>query len=604
MTEPSLDELVAQIEQGIEDRQFAGAREIFNATVKRWGASPGLTRLRLRIEQAEEQAHRPQVTLLEQEAQQQLTRGNYGSAIDALRQATSLLPHDGDLRLALQQAERALARHQSAIAREREVSEQAKEIEAFLAREQLDRAREALREATRASGGHRTLDHLEQRLAKLEQQRLQRIAANRLAKARDLLEANDWPGALAELDRALAEDPELGEAEQLRQQARASLELEQGRRFTQQAIDEARQDVERLLTARELQRADHRLDEAISLLGRQEVFSQLGRRIDEAKAGVQAVRRREWAERRQREATAKLQEADRLLRGKRYQEALEFLRAAERIESELPGLQAKLSTALKALERQQEAQLTAAATSPAPPPERPLAQQEKSPARPAAGLAPGSRDLFLALAAGLLLAELLGSLKPLAPLALAWRLALLLTALACQVAWIRQSADRDLAARPWRALAEPKARLLDLAAALGIGAVCALPLLLLLFWRGRTLLVGDSATWAGWWLALGLGTLGLAIWGMAMIAAAGWTRSNLGQFPRHLRALRLTEVDNLRLLTAAIAVLALSLLARALLGWPGRWIAAVLEAGLLVSIPYFLGLILRKWRQPLAALYG
>ncbi len=599
MPEPSLDDLIAQIQQGIEDHQFAGAREIFNATVKRWGASPTLTRLRRGLERAEQEAHRPRVAQFEQEAQQQLTRGNYGSAVDALRQACALLPHDGDLRLALTQAERALNRHQAALAREREVGQQAQQIEALIEAERLEEARAALREAHLSSGRHRAFERLEDRLRKLERQRLRQRATRRLGRARELLADSDWHGAMAELDRALAEDPQLSEAAQLRQQARSSLELEQGRHFTAQAIDEARRDVERLLAGRELRSADQRLSEAVSLLGRHQVFSQLGRRIDEVKAGVQAVRRREWAERRQREAAAKIGEADRLLRGSRYQEALQCLQTAESIEPELAGLKAKLSTVSAALERQLQSQQQVQPVPATPPRPQPASVRQQLPGFGRRGL-----QALSALAGALVASELLGWIEQLEPLAKALRFGLLLIALAAQLAIARHSAEVVDDLPEWRSLTRLRPRLLDLATVLGLAAVCLAPLGLFVWWRGAAGLLGNSASLISWLLVVLLAWLGLAAGVVAGTAAAGYGRSRATYFHRHARAWVLAEVDSHQLVTGLAGTLTIALLARALLGLPGQLLAAILEAGMLLGVPLLAGRMLRHWRSREPALYG
>ena len=285
------------------------------------------------------------------QAQHAIGKADFATALELLRRAAGLAPDNAQVRQLLAQTEQASRRHQAAVTRHQAVLQRARQIYELLERNDLEAAREQLREAGVEFGKHEALTALEERLASQQQAAVGRRAAAHALSAREYYRNGNLRGALQDTQRSLrlVEDAKVRE---LHDRVRAELEHQAEAHHYRQAIEEARGDVERLIAARELPRADHRLQEAIDQLGRDESFEELRRRIDKAKYDQRFRQRVEWAERRAKEAERLSAEADRLSLQGAHGRAAEQLEAALELDPSHPDLEAKLEAARAALDRQ------------------------------------------------------------------------------------------------------------------------------------------------------------------------------------------------------------------------------------------------------------
>ncbi len=285
------------------------------------------------------------------QAQEAIGKASYTTALELLRRAAVLAPDNTEVRQLLAQTEQASRRHQAAVTRHQTVLRKARQIYDLLERDDLEAAREQLREAGVEHGKHEALTALEERLASQQQVAIGRRAAAHALSARKYYEAGDLRAALEDARRSLRL-VDAKEVRELRDRIRTELGRQAEDRHYREAIEEARDDVERLIAARELPRADHRLQQAIDQLGHDESFEELRRRIDKAKYDQRFRQRVEWAERRAREAERLSAEADRLSLQGAHGRAVEQLENALDLDSSHPDLEAKLEAARAALDRQ------------------------------------------------------------------------------------------------------------------------------------------------------------------------------------------------------------------------------------------------------------
>ncbi len=305
-------------------------------------------------------AQRPHsIAALIGEAERAISKARYDAALELLEQAALLAPEDAEIRQLLAQTERASHRHRVARARHETVLEWARKIEGLLERDDLEPARAALREAVLELGRDDAFATLEQRLIQKETATRHSLAEELAGKARALLDGDDWHGAFKVAEQSLRFAP-VPEAEEVRSKAKARLDGEAAQQQYAEAIEAARQHVERLLEAGELPLAGRRLSEAIDQLGNHESFGELSRRIDRAKADLRFRQRIEWAERRAKEAEGLITEAARLSLQGNHAEAVARLEQARELDPSHPDLEARLETARAArvdqLARQQRAE--------------------------------------------------------------------------------------------------------------------------------------------------------------------------------------------------------------------------------------------------------
>lgn len=290
--------------------------------------------------------------MLVEQAQQAMTKADYEAALRHLQEAAALVPDDERIKAALEQTHKAALRHQAAVQRNRAIAETGDHIGALLEAGNLEGARDALLDAGLRFGRHSSLTALQARLDRLEgaaERTAQEVALDR---ARERLAARDWNGALAAVEEVVRLDADNEEAAEIQHQARVGLEKEAGRQHRSAAIDEASEDIERLIAAGELQRASRRLREAMDNLGFAEPLTALRDRLDDERATQLARQRLEWKERRANEAASLMREAERLSLQGRYEEAVSRLHQAHELDSERPDIESRLQTATAALERQ------------------------------------------------------------------------------------------------------------------------------------------------------------------------------------------------------------------------------------------------------------
>ncbi len=352
MPESSLNALVAQIEALIENGEFTAARRTIEQAQSRHGPQPAFDELRNRLDEVEKIANRSQLDAIIRRAREDVSRANYPAAMESLKRALQIAPRDPDLRQLLEETTKAALRHESAVERNRVVAQVAEHIEGLIERGEREAARTELEEAGIKFGRHNTLLMLQDRLSELDQEaELERTVAY-VTHVRALIDGKNWRGALQEAERILKLDPKNEEAIELKRQARTELDREEGKQHHTQEIDTARQDVERLIAADALPLASRRLQEVIERLGQDAAFTELAERIDQAKAALQVSKRREWTERRIREAEDLVRLAGKLSLQGRYEEAIERLHAARELDPNHAEIEGMLKEATTAWERQ------------------------------------------------------------------------------------------------------------------------------------------------------------------------------------------------------------------------------------------------------------
>lgn len=351
MPEPTLDVLKTQVEIALEEGDLETARRLLESASARLGQQPELILLGRRIQEVRHLARQPTIDSLVQASQERIRVADYEGAMLPLRQALAMAPGDPGLETLVAQTEKAAARHAAAVERQNALMKATREIEALLSRADLPAARYRLDQARSEHGRQSVFDEIELKLqARLTEQ--QQVKAREHAdRAKALRAQEDWHGAFHQADQALTLDPDLADAARLRDEARTQIERLEGQRHLHETVEAAGRDVERLIEAGEVVRAERRLAEASELLGTHVVFSALAQRLDNAKKSQDIKRRSEWAERRANEAEALVQEAARQALGGHFEHALEKLAAAQQMDPDLADLESRRRDYRAALDR-------------------------------------------------------------------------------------------------------------------------------------------------------------------------------------------------------------------------------------------------------------
>ena len=352
MSEPNLDVLKTQVEIALEEGDLETAHRLLESASAQFGQLPDLVRLGRRIQEVRHLARQPTVDSLVQASQECIRAADYEGAMIPLRQALAMAPGDPGLQALVAQTEKAAARHAAAVERQNALAKAAREIETHLSQRDLAAARNRLEQARSEHGRQSIFDEIEQKIhARLGEQQKAK-ATEHLERSKELRAQGDWHGSFHQADQALTLDPDFPEAVRLRDEARIHIERLEGQRQLHETVEATGRDVERLIEAGELVRAERRLAEAMESLGTHEVFSALAQRLDDTKKSQDIQRRSEWAERRANEAEALVQEAARQALGGHFEQALEKLAAAEQMDPELADLESRRRDYSAALDRQ------------------------------------------------------------------------------------------------------------------------------------------------------------------------------------------------------------------------------------------------------------
>ena len=345
---------IKRVEEYLEAGQLDVVRRSLADAEAKLGDLPQLAQLRQRLQEVERLAAPDPVADLTQRARQEMDRANYDEALTLLRQALGLRPTDADLQGLLEQTEKAAARHSAAQAKHRAVLDVAAEIGRLIDAQQVHDARARLQEAGIEFGRHNAWIQLQQRLDQLESQQAAHRVHEIEQRVESLFQAGNWRGVLHESELLLRLAPDHARGRQLRLEAQGQIEREESRRHHRSAIEEARQNIDRLISARELQRASQKLQEAVHALGQDPAFEELQQRIHQARSDLQFRKRVEWAERRANEAERLIQEANRLSLQGSFADAIQRLESAQELDPSHPDIPDKLATAYAARDRQQE----------------------------------------------------------------------------------------------------------------------------------------------------------------------------------------------------------------------------------------------------------
>ena len=357
---PPADEIelaAAEVEQLIEDGDFAAARQRLEGLGVVSPGQPRLLELTVRLEETEQIANRPRVRELLGKAQEQVVRDDYAAALAELRRASELAPQDEQVHALLAATERAARRHQEEIERERAIAEHADRIAELLRRGELEDAARALRQAGESLGGHRRFSELRERLEGVQaalarrQERLESAAraargvdgaspvdagpkvdsAELLRQARELHRRGQLEPAIAKARQALALAPQhkmiqvlLFELEQELEDRRRSEARETARRA-------AEQEIRQLVDGGDFEAAAGRLPEALDVAGPTLVLKNLQAQVAQELSRSGERRRRRLLSRRERadslvaEARSRAQADEFAAAGELLRQALELV---------------------------------------------------------------------------------------------------------------------------------------------------------------------------------------------------------------------------------------------------------------------------------------
>ena len=345
--------MCAQVEVALEEGDLQAARRMLDQALVHFPEAPELRRLSGQLAEVAQLAGRSTLEGLTESAQERVRAADYPAALELLRRAASLAPEDDEIRATLERTEKAAERHAQAIERQQKMQAAAQEVALLLDAGDLQTARARLQTARGEFGRQKPYDDLEARLHRLVEEAQAKSAEQHLERARAAASRQDWHGALNQAELALTLAPGHVEASQLRQSAGDELKALASADQRRSSLQEAKGNIERLIAAGELARADESLQQAIDKLGREPLFVELAESIDKAKKDLDFKRRFEWRERRAKEAEALIAEGTRRALGGDFETAVAKLEAARELDPTHPELEEKLATHRSALVRQQ-----------------------------------------------------------------------------------------------------------------------------------------------------------------------------------------------------------------------------------------------------------
>lgn len=379
MTEPSRELLIVQVEAALELGDLEAAERMMTQVESRFADEPTVVSLRRRIAaqgalQAADVAGAaqiftppPDLPLLPDmspavepsfdvqgalnDAQAAIQRADYTASLNILNSALTQAPHSAELREMLEPTQKAAKRHEEAVARHQAMHHAAEEIEQRLEEGSLVQAKEMLEETVMRHGWAPSLEPLRDRLEVLGAEAQQQQLTSQFQRARTLFEGRNPQEALDELQAVLKRQPSHAEARDLERRIRDQLDREESRRQRAMAIDQARHDIERLISAGELGSARGKLEEAVGRFGAQSGLDELAKRLEQARATKEADRMLEWSKRRANEAETLVREAGRLSLKGDFQEAVQRLQQAKDLNPNHPEIPGLLTAAQNAIER-------------------------------------------------------------------------------------------------------------------------------------------------------------------------------------------------------------------------------------------------------------
>ena len=354
MSAPNLEAVRALAEEALESGDFDAARLLLDKARERFGAVPELELLDTRCREVSRLSLEPEIALWVQRAQQLIHRADYQSALEPLGRALALQPDDEEVLALVERTQKAAERHAVAVERQQAAARAAHEIAVLLDAGKAQDARSRLSQARSSLGRHKIFDGLETRLSSLLEDVHRQDVDRHVARAQARLERRDFQGALHQAEQALALDSQSAGAAQVLTAVEQHRTRVDRRQHEALAVEQVRTDVERLIAAGEMPRAQQRLSLATDNLGQHEVFDQLAAALDSAKKDRELQRRIEWKERRAREADALIQEATRRASGQDFEAAVARLESALELDPTHPDIAERLSTHRAALERQQQ----------------------------------------------------------------------------------------------------------------------------------------------------------------------------------------------------------------------------------------------------------
>lgn len=242
--------------------------------------------------------------------------GHFDEAALQIRSAETMKPGHKDI-VALQKKletvdARVQARRQAAVAT----------IQGALVAEDLDRAKELLKRATRDFGTTEEFEELSAEIRKLEKDfaaRQERISGI-LDSARELMKAESWEDAVLMLQEALILQEGHSEAMKELERAQKGLEAQRQAERRQKEIEESLGGIRALLDAREPEEARRALDVARKLSGQAPEFQGLDEEIQDIEKAIREER-----------TAALVEEAGSLIKARDFENAIAYLEEALRL---------------------------------------------------------------------------------------------------------------------------------------------------------------------------------------------------------------------------------------------------------------------------------
>jgi serine/threonine-protein kinase len=286
--ERALAQALQSVESNLERGRLEQAHKNVLAAISELGETEAMQGLRARVESelAARREREERVSALVEDARGRAAAGEFETALERLREADRIDPENASVTTLIGEVETALRRREEERQRQQQISEMTARIERHLAVGALESARGELDSADKALGETDELARLRQQLEAAEKRAIAEQVERYVGEARQLLEAEQFEAAIAQLKAARDLDPADGTATELLAQCQDAWNAHRQEQKRQQQIAKGVAAIEELLDAGKLAKASRRLASAEERLGPTEALHVLKQRIDEAVAAA------------------------------------------------------------------------------------------------------------------------------------------------------------------------------------------------------------------------------------------------------------------------------------------------------------------------------
>lgn len=338
-----LHRIVEEVERFLASGNTARARTALEKASRRFPGEGALEDLGRRLDRAEVERRKLQVEALRGEASRLLTAGSLEAAEEQLRKASALDPNDPETAAELASVRRSIQERRGQEERDRAVANAAQGIRAHLEAGRVEEAHQALETAVAELGDDSSLQDLRPEVEKaLSDLRRRRGEVDRLlGEAAKLSAADDLGGALELLLEAARTDPSDGRVQPEVERTEAAIHQREEERRRSELLAAATTRIDDFLSREAHQDARRELAAAVEALGSMDELAELNRRIDRAEAAERAKRIQALAE-----------EASRLGKEGRHDEAVIALEEARSLAPDDTSLAERLAAAKDDLKRQ------------------------------------------------------------------------------------------------------------------------------------------------------------------------------------------------------------------------------------------------------------